>query len=51
MYVNPRMAGGGYPPSGFSQIAKKKKTAARSAAKFAITVKPNNLTHLQKKKR
>ena len=32
--INPRTAGGGgYPPSGFSQIAKK--MSARSAAKFA----------------
>ena len=43
MPLNPRTAGG---RSGFSQIAKK--TAARSAAKFAIAVQPT-IWHISKK--
>ena len=44
----PRTAEGGCPPpSGFSQIAKK--TAARSAAKFAIAVQPT-IWHISKKR-
>ena len=48
-FLNPRTAGGGGyppPPSGFSQIAKK--TAARSAAKFAIAIQPT-IWHIFKK--
>ena len=49
LLVSPRTAGGSYPPLQvfFSQIAKK--TAAHSAAKFAIAVQPTTW-HIYKKK-